>query len=195
MLEEAVDVIKKLWAGGTVEHFGRYYTIDNARIYSRPTEPPAIVVAAAAENAAAAAARIGDGLLTVSPSPELVQAFEEAGGKGKPRYGQLDVCAAEDEAEARRVARAQWSAPAAIPPRLLARLRVPADFRAVADLVSEERVTERVLCSADPERHVARIDEFVRAGFDHIHVHQVGPDQETFFRFYEREVLPRARDL
>jgi hypothetical protein len=27
---------------------------------------------------------------------------------------------------------------------------------------------------------------FVDAGFDHIHVHQIGANQETFFRFYGR---------
>ena len=34
------------------------------------------------------------------------------------------------------------------------------------------------------------IDEFVSAGYDHVYVHQVGPDQEGFLRFYEREILP-----
>ena len=195
MLEEAVDVIRKLWAGGTVEHFGKHYTVDNARIYSRPLEPPAIMVAAGGKDGAELAARIGNGLIGTAPSEELVQAFEEAGGKGKPRYAQIDVCVAEDEAEARRIAHAQWAAPAAIPPRLLTKLRVPADFQAVADLVTEEQVSEKVICGADPDEHLAKLQEFAEAGFDHVHVHQVGSDQETFFRFYERDVLPRAREL
>jgi 2-methylisocitrate lyase-like PEP mutase family enzyme len=52
-------------------------------------------------------------------------------------------------------------------------------------------VAEAVLCGADPDRHLEKIREYVEAGFDHIYVHQVGPDQETFFRFYEREIIPR----
>ncbi len=195
MLEEAVDVIKKLWAGGTVEHFGKHYTVDNARIYSRPLEPPAIMVSAGGKDGAELAARIGDGLIGTAPSEELVQAFEDAGGKGKPRYAQIDVCVAEDQAEARRIAHAQWAAPAAIPPRLLTKLRVPADFKAVADLVTEDQVCDNVLCEADPEKHLAKIKEFADAGFDHVHVHQVGADQELFFRFYERDVLPQVREL
>jgi len=195
MLEEAVDVIKKLWAGGTVEHFGKHYTVDNARIYSRPLEPPAIMVSAGGKDGAELAGRIGDGLIGTEPSEDLVQAFEEAGGKGKPRYAQIDVCVAADDAEALRIAHAQWAAPAAIPPRLLTKLRVAADFQAVADLVTEEQVSESVLCEADPESHLAKIQEFADAGFDHVHVHQVGADQETFFRFYEKDVLPRVREL
>ncbi len=193
MLEEAIEVIRKLWDGENVEHFGRHYTVDNARLYSRPTASPAIVVAAMSRDAAELAGRVGDGMIAVTPDAKLVHAFVEAGGEGKPVYGQIDVCVAEDEAEARRIAHAQWAAPAAIPPRLLAKLRVPADFEAVAALVTEEQVAEQVVCGVDPERHLARIEEFVTAGFDHVHVHQVGADQETFFRFYEAEVLPRLR--
>lgn len=195
MLEEAVDVIRELWAGGTVEHFGRHYTVDNARLYSRASEPPPILIAAGGKTGAELAGRIGDGLIAVAPSEQLVEAFDGAGGKGKPCCAQVDVCVAKDEAEARRIAHAQWTAPAAIPPRLLPKLRVPEDFQAVAELISEEQVCERVVCSADPDAHLAKIKEFVDAGFDHVHIHQVGGDQETFFRLYENEVLPRTREL
>jgi hypothetical protein len=34
----------------------------------------------------------------------------------------------------------------------------------------------------------------VDAGFDHVYVHQVGSDQESFFELYEREVLPAAAE-
>jgi hypothetical protein len=37
--------------------------------------------------------------------------------------------------------------------------------------------------------------EFVDAGFDHVHVHQVDEDRSTFFRFYEREMLARVARL
>jgi len=32
---------------------------------------------------------------------------------------------------------------------------------------------------------------YAEAGFDHVCIHQVGPDQEGFLRFYAREVLPQ----
>jgi hypothetical protein len=34
------------------------------------------------------------------------------------------------------------------------------------------------------------IAEYAEAGFDHVYVHQVGPAQDDFLTFYEREVLP-----
>jgi coenzyme F420-dependent glucose-6-phosphate dehydrogenase len=44
----------------------------------------------------------------------------------------------------------------------------------------------------DPDRHLEAIKEFADAGFTHVYVHQIGPDQEGFFRFYEREILPKV---
>jgi coenzyme F420-dependent glucose-6-phosphate dehydrogenase len=70
-------------------------------------------------------------------------------------------------------------------------LPLPAHFEAVADLVTEESVAESVICGPDPERHLAAIAKYAEAGCDHVCVHQVGPDQAGFMRFYEREIFPR----
>jgi hypothetical protein len=53
MLEEAIAVMRMLWQGGVHSHYGRYYTIEHARLYTLPDEPPPIVVAAAGPHAAA----------------------------------------------------------------------------------------------------------------------------------------------
>ena len=59
--------------------------------------------------------------------------------------------------------------------------------------MTEERVAEEIVCDPDPHRHVEAIREFREASFDQVYIQQVGPDQEGFFRFYEREVLPAMR--
>jgi hypothetical protein len=56
--------------------------------------------------------------------------------------------------------------------------------------VTEEKVAEKVVCGPDLDAHRAAIDEFATAGYDHVYVHQVGPDQEGFLDFYSREILP-----
>jgi coenzyme F420-dependent glucose-6-phosphate dehydrogenase len=191
MLEEAVDVIRKLWKGDLVEHRGRHYTVENARLYTLPDEPPPIMVAAAGPEAARLAGRIGDGFVGTAPQSDLLDTFTAAGGEGKPRYGMVTVCYAEDEARARRTAH-EWWPNIAIPGELGQILPQPAHFEEAAGNVSEDDVAELVGCGPDPERHVEFIQRFVDAGYDHVYVHQVGPDQERFLRFYEREVLPRV---
>lgn len=69
-------------------------------------------------------------------------------------------------------------------------LPLPAHFEEAAEILDEEDIAESVVCGPDPERHRAAIEEYVDAGYDHVYVHQIGPDQEDFFEFYEREVLP-----
>jgi hypothetical protein len=59
-----------------------------------------------------------------------------------------------------------------------------------AEMVTEDRIAEVVLCGPDAGRHLEALTKHVEAGYTHVAVHQVGPDQEGFFRLYEREVLP-----
>jgi G6PDH family F420-dependent oxidoreductase len=189
MLEEAVAVIRQLFTGELVTHDGEYFTVHTARLYTVPDEPPPIVVAAAGPMAAQLAGRIGDGLVSVAPNAEIVDAFRRAGGRG-PRYGQVHVCWGPDEAEAVKIAHRQW-VNAAIPGELGQELPLPAHFEQAGKTVRPEDVAEVVVCGPDPERHRAEIRKYADAGFDHVYIHQVGPDQDGFFRFYSEEVIPK----
>jgi coenzyme F420-dependent glucose-6-phosphate dehydrogenase len=192
MLEEAVEIIRSLWSGRMVRHYGEYFTVENARVYSRPEQPPPIMVAASGKRAAEQAGRIGDGLINFAPDQEIVRTFSAAGGEGKPRYIQYKVCWAADEAQARRIARTIIPT-AALRGEVTTLLPDPAHFEQATATITEEQVAEVVVCGPDPRQHIQGIRACEDAGFDHVHVHQVGPDQEGFFRFYEREILPQFR--
>jgi coenzyme F420-dependent glucose-6-phosphate dehydrogenase len=191
MLEEAIEAIRELWTGKLVSHRGKHYTIENARLYTLPDELPPLVVAAAGPNAAELAGRLGDGLVGVSPQAEVVDAFDAAGGGGKPRYGQVQVCWADDEQQAKQVA-LEWFPNIALPGDLSQELPQPAQFEDATELLSEDDMAEIVACGPDPERHLEMIGRFSEAGFDHLYVHQIGPDQQGFMDFYAREILPRV---
>ena len=188
MLTEAIEVIRLLWRGGYQSHHGTYYTVEQARLYTLPEEPPPIMVAAGKPNAARLAATAGDGLIGTTPDEEILSAFEAAGGADKPRIGQLAVCWAEDEATARKTALELWPN-AAVPGELGQELALPRHFEQVAEVISEDDVAAKVVCSPDADAHRAAIQEFADAGYDHVYIHQVGPDQEGFLDFYSREIL------
>jgi hypothetical protein len=102
----------------------------------------------------------------------------------------MKACWAQDAAEARRAAHRIW--PNEVLPGELAQvLATPQHFEQASELVTEDLVAEAVPCGPDPELHASKIQEAFDAGFDDVHVQQIGPDQEGFLRFYEREVLPR----
>jgi len=185
-------VLRLLWQGGEQSHRGLYFTVDQARIYTLPPEPPPIYLAASNEKSAELAGAECDGLISTAPEAEIIRAFSGAGGKRKPRYGQVTVCFAGSETEARHIAH-EWWPTSALEGNLTAEVKTPGLFEHAVKRVREEDVAESVICGPDVRRHAEAIQRFVDAGYDHVYVHQVGPDQEGFFRFYEEKVLPELR--
>src|SRR4051794_11141495 len=119
MLEEAVEIIRKLWRGDLVDHDGDFYAVSRARLYTLPKAPPPILVAAAGPESAELAGRIGDGLISPAADKQILAAFQRSSrtaraGAGRPRVGQVTVCWAKDPARARRVA-LEWWPTAALP--------------------------------------------------------------------------------
>ena len=96
-LEEAIEVIRRLWTGDTVDHEGRYYQVENARLYDPPEHDIPLIVSAFGPVAAELAARIGDGLWT--SDAQIVDTWHGAGGTG-PVYTQVSLCWAASEEEA-----------------------------------------------------------------------------------------------
>ena len=192
MLVEAIDVIRELWTGDMVSHEGPYFTLVDARLYTMPKTLPPIYIAAGGKQSAALAGEHGDGLIATSPDAEVTKAFDDAGGRGKPRFGQVKVVWHKDEDEARRIAMHYWPT-SAIPGELGQELPLPRHFEQAAKLVTEDALAEHIVCGADVARHVDAFGDFVDAGFTHVYVHQIGPEQSTFFEAYEREVLPELR--
>jgi coenzyme F420-dependent glucose-6-phosphate dehydrogenase len=194
MLEEAVEVIRLLWKGGLQSHRGRHYVVETARIYSRPDTPPPIMLAIGGEKGAELAGRIGDGMIGTSPDADTMKIFERAGGRRKPRYGELTVCWADNEAKAQKTARKVWPN-AAVASALHWELPLPSHFEEAVEDVDEDTIAEEIVCGPDADRHIEKIREYAKAGYDHVCIHQVGPDQAGFMEFYAREILPKIGDL
>ena len=189
MLEEAIELIRRLWTGNLVTERTDHYTVDRARLYTLPETSPPIAVAASAPAAAKLAGRAGDGLISTAPDAELVEAFREAGGDGRPVYGKVTVCYGPDQAEAKNEA-LEWWPNTSVPGELGVELAEPQHFEEVAQLITADQVAEKVICGPGTERILEKIGAFADAGFDHVFLHQVGPRQEEFLAFAKDELLP-----
>ena len=189
MLEEALGVIRALWRGAEITHHGTHYTVENARLFTLPEEPPPIYVSAYGPKAAELAADIGDGLYTVGPQESVRERFEDEGGSG-PAYAQLTISYAETEDEAVDSAYERWPN-SALPGDLSSELATPVHFEQASQSVEKEDIAAgSTVTDPDPSTHVGNIEEFAEAGFDHVVVHQVGADVDGFFETYADEVLP-----
>lgn len=188
MLEEAVEVIRLLWQGGTQSFDGRYYEVDNARIYSLPDELPLITMSGFGPKAAELAGRIADGYVNTSPDAELVKTYGQAGGTG-PVQAMAKVCWHPDAAEARKLVHRLWPN-SGLPGELAQELKTPAHFEQAAELVDEDTAMGSKPHGPDPKPYVESIRQYVDAGFTEIYVQQIGKDQQGFLDFWFREVDP-----
>lgn len=188
MLVEAVEVIRDLWRGEVTSHDGRYYTVENARIYTLPESPTPIYVATSGTRSAETAGPLGDGMIGTAPDRAVIETFERAGGRG-PKIGQVTVCWGRTEAEARKTA-FEWWPNVAIPGEASQELPNPAHFEQLASIVTEDQVAEQVPCGPDPAPMLASIRSYVDAGYDWAYLHQIGPEQRGFIDFARRELLP-----
>jgi G6PDH family F420-dependent oxidoreductase len=189
MLEEAVALFRELWAGGFVTTSGRHYQVDRARIYTMPPEPPPIYVSGFGPKATDVAAEIGDGYISTSPDPELVERFKKASG-GKPAMAGTKVAYAETAEEGVEHAHRLWAS-AGLPGELAQELPSPRHFEQASQLVTKESTRDSVVAGADVEAHLSQIKEYADAGFDELYVANMGPHHEQMIDFYGREVLPR----
>jgi G6PDH family F420-dependent oxidoreductase len=190
MLEEAVVVMRKLWEGGLQSHEGKHYRLENARLYTLPDSPVPVMVSGFGAKSAELAGRIGDGYIGSAPDADLLAQFDQAGGAGKPKMAGIKVCWASDEAAARRTAHKLWPN-LGLPGQLAQEIALPSHFEQAVELVEEEHVAGMVACGPDPERHIDVIRKYADAGYDAVFIHQIGPDQDGFLRFYADEVLPK----
>lgn len=194
MFEEAIGLIRAMWKGEVTNHWGDYYTVEDARLYTLPETLPPIMIAASGTQSAALAGRLGDGLINTSPDAEVVKEFQNAGGGNKPRYGQITVCWAATREDAVDTAYKIWPN-SGLKGDLNTELRTVKHFEQVTAMISKKDIAKEVICGPDPEPYVKELQKFLDAGYDHLYIHQVGPDQAGFFRFYERELrdhLPKA---
>jgi coenzyme F420-dependent glucose-6-phosphate dehydrogenase len=192
LLEEAITVIRNLWAGDLVEHRGPGYQVIDAQLYSLPAEPPPIYVAASGPAAGRLAAKVGDGLIGTSPEREIVGSFETRGGSSKPKLGQLTVCWGPDKEAALDTAMTWWPT-AAVEGELMQELALPRHFEQASLMVTKDQLRKAVVCGPDVTPYLEAIDAYAAAGYDHVFIHQVGPDQEKGLHFLAEEVLPELK--
>lgn len=190
MLEEAIEIIRLLWEGGEKSFSGNSYTVEDAQLFTLPEEAPPIYLAATGPEALELAGNVSDGLITTDPQEEIVRAFREAGGDEKPKFVKLNVCWAESEAEARQTYQRWWPT-SGISSRFHADLPTPSHFEDAVELMRGQiEIPPEIPLGPDVENHLEMFEKVSSMGFDHLYIHQIGPDQEALFRIYEREIIP-----
>jgi probable non-F420 flavinoid oxidoreductase len=190
-LRECVDVIRALLAGEEVSHDG-LVTVDRARLWTRPDEPPPLVGAAVSVETALWCATWADGLITVNAPLDhlrrMIDAYRTAGGRGRLCL-QVHLSWAPDHDEAARIAHEQWRSNVFAPP-VCWDLELTDHFDEASRFVTRDQVAEVVNVSADLSQHADWISSYAELGFDEIYLHQVAQNQRPFLEAASDKLLP-----
>jgi G6PDH family F420-dependent oxidoreductase len=193
MLAEAIDIITELWAGGYVNYDGRYFQVDSAKVWDLPETPTPLALAVSGRNSCALAGAKADAMIGVEPESRLIDLYDAAGGRGKPKIGQIPVCFDPDREAA--VARAHqlfrwfgggWKVNAELPGT--------AAFEGATQFVTPEDVAAAVPCGDDVGAFVKAIRAFPDAGYTHVALVQIGGQhQSAFIDWAQTQLLPALR--
>ena len=202
-LQEAIELMRRLWTEERVNYTGSFYHTVNATVYDRPDRPIPIFVAASGAVAARLAGRVADGFICTSGkspalySETLLPAVQEGATKAGRDYRQnekmieMKVSFDNDLQTARNNTRI-WAALALSPEQKMG-IEDPREMERLADALPIEQAASRWIVSSDPAEHVAKIQPYIDLGFTHLVFHAPGEDQERFLRLYAEQVLPLLR--
>jgi G6PDH family F420-dependent oxidoreductase len=192
-LGEALDIIQGLLSAKLQSYRGQHFRLDNARLFDRPKIKPRVIVAAGGPRAARLAATKADGLIATEPLADLIDTFKSAGGSG-PRYAEVGMCWAEEEEEAQKTAHRyfRWSLTGW---PVQAELPDTEGFAAASQHITPEMVAQQISCGPSLNKHLDAIEKFVKAGFDHIILVQIGRDQDYFLEAFHSKLAFELRGL
>jgi len=200
-LVESIDIINRLFTGKNIKHQGDHFRVESARLYTLPDSPPPIYVATSGPIMAARTGKLTDGIITVGAADEKVKMLMERFDKGAREAGkdpakmakilQVKVSYAPTDQEAIDSAVKDWPNGGMNFPK--ADIRTPEDFEAMAKLVRPENFKNRVLTTADLDKHTEYIQHWIDLGFQEIHIHNVNRSQEAFIDAYGKHVVPNLK--
>jgi coenzyme F420-dependent glucose-6-phosphate dehydrogenase len=199
-MEEALEIISRLFDGERVTFDGRWFTTTNAYLHTRAQRRPPIYVSAFGPEAARIAGRWADGVWTLADPdsvPEIVDAYRRSAREHAREPGEVILhtgfsWARNDE---RALAAADvWKA------------AQPDEFyvddwhdpqamqRHAQRAVSDEELKGSFIVSADPAEHVERIRRIEELGATIVCLMNIsGEDPHAAISTYAEKVLPEVK--
>ena len=191
-LLESVEIMRQLFKGETVTHHGRV-TIEDAKLYTLPPSLPPLFGAAVTKETAAWLGQWADGMITVhrpfNELKEVVEAFRNNGGNGKPIYLKVQLSYARTRQEAIDGAYDQWRTNI-FSSTVLGDMWQVEQFDAMAEFVQTDELLKMVRISSDLQQHIDWIQQDMELNFNKIILHNVNRNQKLFIEEFGKKVLP-----
>ena len=199
--ESGLEAIDRLLDGETVTMDGGWFSLKEAKLYTRAESRPKIYVSAFGPQAARIAGRFGDGLWTLGDpeaAPEIIDAYRSACDDNDREPGEIILqkgmawAASDEEAIA---GASRWK-PTSLDEVYLEEIHDPDDMQRRADdsIEDSEFARKGFIISADPEEHIERIRQIQALEPDKICLQLIGQaDPMGTIKMYGEKVLPALR--
>jgi coenzyme F420-dependent glucose-6-phosphate dehydrogenase len=204
-LRESVDLMRQLWTEERVNFRGEYYSTHDASIYDRPDVPIPVYIAAGGPVVARYAGRAGDGFICTSGkgmalyTDDLLPAVKEGAELAERDSDTIDrmieIKLSYDTDATAALENTRFWAPLALSKEQKHDITDPMEMEAAADALPIEKIASRWIVGNDPDAVVAKIKDYVDAGFNHLVFHGPGHDQRRFLSLFEKDLAPRLRAL
>jgi G6PDH family F420-dependent oxidoreductase len=198
MLEEAVEIIRALFAGDLVTWRGEHFDVDSARLWDLPEEQVRLGLAVSGERGIDRFAPLADDLIAVEPDGDAIKEWNSVDGvakigDGARAIGQIPICWGPDEDAAVEKAHEQfrWFAGGW---KVNADLPTTSGFAGATQFVRKEDVADQIACGPDLDKIVESVSAFWEAGFTDIALVQIGDEsQEQFLQEAAEPLLEKLR--
>jgi coenzyme F420-dependent glucose-6-phosphate dehydrogenase len=194
---ESARLIRRLISEEFVNFNGKYYTLREANMYLKATFP--IYVGASGPKMAEVVGELGDGFLTIKGADysrdELFPALERGAKKvGKTldditKVIEIDVSYHKDFSTALAPLRTQ--AGPLLPEMFTDAIYDPREIERRGASVTDEQLAKSFVVAQTPEEIIKPVESAFEAGFDHVYLASLSPDEKDFIRVCAEKVLPQ----
>jgi coenzyme F420-dependent glucose-6-phosphate dehydrogenase len=197
---EAIEIIRALWdeKNEFVNYRGRYYKMDQARLYTPPRTRIPLYMAAVGKNSTRVAARLCDGLITFRKGEGLalqLASYRDTLREQGRDLDSMDVISeyklSYDEDYDRAFESVKRWRPTRLQGVLMSEIHDPRELeRRAEEEVSDESLKESWDIVTSIDDAIGSIEQQFSAGFTRVYVHSSSPDETRFIRDFTSRVLP-----
>jgi coenzyme F420-dependent glucose-6-phosphate dehydrogenase len=200
-LKESLEIIHSLWASDFVNYSGKYFTLKDAKLYTKPRGRIPIYVAANGPKAASLVGKYADGYATFDPLmgniktlwPIIDAAAKEAGRDASQLTKNVELFFSYSQNYDEALASARKWKSGLIPNILNLPIYDPRELERQGNEISDDELAKVWTITTEAEPIIKKAKEAIALGYDEIQLHSASPSEENFLQMCNRDVLPQLK--
>lgn len=200
-LKESLEIIRQLWTMDFVNYSGTYYTLNGAKLYTKPKGRIPIYVAANGPQAASLVGKYADGYATIDPVmsniktlwPMIEQAAKDAGRDANQLSKNVELFFSYSQNCDEALASARKWKSSLIPNILNLPIHDPRELERQGNEISDDELAKVWTIATDAEPIIKKAEAAISLGYNEIQLHSASPSEENFLNMCSKDVLPHLR--